>query len=261
MSTSTQARPFPYELRLEHEGCMSIRAEWAGRTLHFDPIVAPVEDAIIILTWCWPEHLEATAAAVSAGVCPTVVAPRPVLHWLGGFGALDAHEAPCEIDGLKIEGLAYRAIENHTQPDTKNRVMGMLQRPLPALRRLRKKRGLPSCEPVAVGLTFPSGRRLVHLNLSLHTETPIDWLEDAVRTFGGAEWMLVGVDHGEDDSVLARVARFGARRILFTDLLGDVRTSLGMPATVLTPLADQAISEGLDAYVFCRESGYRFEFE
>ena len=75
---SAASAPFPWRLRLEHEGQMSLRVERQGRWLRFDPSTPPDGDDIVVLTWCWPDHLEATAASVSAGKRPTVIAPGPV---------------------------------------------------------------------------------------------------------------------------------------------------------------------------------------
>ena len=37
------------------------------RTIRFDPMLKPSQDDIVILTGNWPEHLQATADAISEG--------------------------------------------------------------------------------------------------------------------------------------------------------------------------------------------------
>ena len=73
---------FPWRLRLEHEGFSSLRVERRGRRVRFDPVESPDSDDIVVLTRCWPEHLDATAKAVQAGTRPTVVAAAAVIDWL-----------------------------------------------------------------------------------------------------------------------------------------------------------------------------------
>ena len=79
LAQSPQGADFPWRLRIEHEGLVSLRMERRGRTLRFNPMNPPDPNDIVILTGTWPEHLEATAAMVGAGHCPTVIAPQAVL--------------------------------------------------------------------------------------------------------------------------------------------------------------------------------------
>jgi hypothetical protein len=250
---------FPWRLRLEHEGFASVRVERKGRTLRFDPVVPPDGDDIVVLTRAWPEHLDATAQAIAAGVRPTVVAEPEVLSWLSRKGELDGHRAPVTLDGLSIETLAYTPIPYAEGAEALRKVRSALVRPDRAVRRLARRVRQPKAEPVVVQVTLPDGGRLLHLNLALHGGMPDAWLDEAAARFGGADWIVVGIDYGHDDAVLQRIQRFGDGRIMFTDLLNDSRQAVGMPINLLTPACDRAITQGVDAHLFVGGAGMRFE--
>ena len=250
---------FPWRLRLVHEGFASLCVQRRGRRVLVDPMGAPEADDIVIITRTWPEHLDATAAAISAGVRPTVVAEPEVLSWLSRRGELEAHRAPLNVDGLSIETLAYTPIPYAAGSEAFRKVRSAMLRPDRAARRLARLARAPKAEPVIVHITLPDGGRLLHLNLSLHSGTPAAWLDDAAARFGGADWIIVGIDHEEDDAVLAKVSRFGEGRVLFTDLINDGRQKVGMPVNLLTPACDRAITQGIDAHLFVGGAGVRFE--
>ena len=255
---------FPYKLRLEHEGRVSVRLERAGRYVCFDPIGPPVGAAlegneILVLTWAWPEHLEAAAERVRAGARPTVVAEPEVLAWLAARGPIDAHRAPVTLDGVSIETRVYEPIPYATPSEAAWKVRSALLRPDRAAGRLLRKARLPRVAPTIVQLTLPSGERVLHLNLSLHSRTPEPWLADVSERFGGADYVLVGVDHGEGDAVLRHLPRFSPKRVLFTDLISEIRREVGMPTSLLTPVCDEAIAQGMQAYLFVGGAGMRFE--
>ena len=67
--------PFPYRLRISHEGRAGIRLERPGRHIRINPVQPLRPGEISVLTWQWPEHLQATAEAVRGGLKPTVIAP------------------------------------------------------------------------------------------------------------------------------------------------------------------------------------------
>jgi hypothetical protein len=110
-----------------------------------------------------------------------------------------------------------------------------------------------------VVLTFGDGKKLVHLNLSLHDKTPDAWLAENHTALSGAEWLLVGIDHGEDSAVIDRIGALNPRRVLFTDMIGETRRWLGMPTALLTPTVDRAVTLGFDAYPFVSQASFRFE--
>ncbi len=253
------SKPFPWRLRIEHEGRNSLRLERPGRTVRFDPILPPSPDDIVVLSWNWPEHLSATRDAVVAGTCPTVVAHAHITSWLAGLGAVEGRPAPFQIDGLEIVQEPYTPIDSATPSETVHKLASAMRRPDRAARRLLQKRGLPDAAPLITQITFPDGARLLHLNLSLHRDTPVEWLDDVLARYGEPEWLVVGIDHGHGDAVLEMVPKFKARFVIFTDLLVETRRSLGLPIELLTPVGDSAKSSGLDAYVFVSGAGLRFE--
>ncbi len=101
-------RPFPYRLRISHEGRAGIRLERAGRHFRLDPVSPLLPGEIAVISWQWPEHLMATAEAVRAGLRPTVIAPEPVLVWLEAQGGL-VRGGTVE-DGVSITLLPYQPI-------------------------------------------------------------------------------------------------------------------------------------------------------
>ncbi len=265
---------FPWELRLEHEGFASIRLERKGRTVRFDPVTPdepwaalgetpcalPIGDEdIVILTFAEQERLVATAHALRDGRRPLVIAPAAVLEWLGQFGDVEGNSGPLTVDGVRIETTAYTPIAYAEGKEIAYKALSAIADPRRAARRLLNRVRLPKAGPVVVSLTLPGGRRFVHLNLSLHAGNDGAWLEEAVERFGGADWLLVGVDHGYEAAFMERIARFTPKKLLFTDLVSDVRRSMGMPTGVLTPLADQLLEQGIDVLVFATRSSFRFE--
>ena len=251
--------PFPWQLRLEHEGAAAISLERQGRRIRFDPRRPVDADDIVILTGNWPEHVQATLEAVQAGLNPTVVAAPEIVKWLAEKGALQPHEGDAVIDGVQIQTEAYQPIPKHTPKEFMFKVGSALVRPDRAARRLVKRARLPDPLPRIVQLTFPDGSRFLHLHLSLHKSTPADWLERAIEKYGGADWVVIGVDHEEADAVRDRIGRFGGKHILFTDLIAEVRRHLGLPTNLLTPLVDQVLSDGVAAYVLVSQACFRFE--
>jgi hypothetical protein len=238
---------------------MSLRLDRPGRTLRFDPRAPPAADDVVALTWAWPEHVDGTAAAAAAGARPTVVAPSAVLQWIAARGDVDGGAAQLQVDGMHIEQEPYAPIPWATPSEAVFKAASALRRPDRALRRLALRRGRPSAPPVVTRVTFPDGEQLVHLNLSLHAGTEAPWADALSGRWGGARWLIVGVDHGHDDAVLRHLPAFQARHIILTDLLSETRRALGLPTRLLTPLRDRAVAQGLDAYVLVSGAALRFE--
>lgn len=252
---------FPYRLRLEHEGLMSLCLQRGGPWIRFDPRDPPADGEIVVLTWSWPEQIQATAQALAAGRRPQVVAPQAVCDWLLRQGAPPEllHAGQATLDGVRIEQEPYQPIPWATPAEGVHKLKSALLRPDRAVSRLGRKLRLPRSAPQVTRVVMPDGGTLVHLLLALHSRTPEAWLDSAVERLGGADWLLVGCDHGEDAHVRSLLPRFGARRVLVVDLLAEVRRSAGMPTALLTPLVDALRSDGLDAYVFASKVTYRFE--
>lgn len=233
-------------VHLFHEGGQSIRVEHPGGTLYFNPRY-PVEGAVHVVTWNWPEHLSGLRQAIDVGMRPAVVATPPVLEWLG------------EVEpGEGVDLLEYEPIPYVTATEAVYKVRAALRQPATAIRRLAAKARLPRTPPVAACIDLPEGR-LVFLGMALHGGTPEDWLTRAAERFCGAEWLITGVDHGQSEALMGKVARFGARRVLVADLVGGIRRSIGMPCEPVTPTVDRARRVGLDAYVLAAHSSLRFD--
>ncbi len=264
---------FPWELRIEHEGFASLRLERRGRRLRIDPIpdepwatlgetplTQPITDEdVVLLSFCEHERLVATAHALRDGRRPTVIAPPEVLDWLQQFGEVRGAETPTTLDGVSVEAIPFEPIAYAEGTEIGWKLWSALSDPRRGAARLYNRLRLPRAKPRAYALTLPSGRRFVHLNLALHNDTPQGWLEEAAARFGGADWLLCGVDYGHERGFLDRVERLAPKRLLLADLVSDVRRSMGMPTTVLTPLADELSSRGVDVYVFASRSSLRFE--
>ncbi len=250
-------RPFPYKLRISHEGHAGVRLERPGRHFRINPVQPLLADEIAVITWQWPEHLQATAEAVRAGMRPTVVAPEAVLAWLESQGQIVRGESL--LDGVSVALIPYEPIPPMTPIEALYKAKAAAGSPRRAISRLRQRRGLPQCAPQVVVFTFEDGEKLVHLNLALHSGTPDAWLSTHHEQISGAEWLLVGMDHGEEDAALSRVGALSPRRVLFTDLISETRRWLGMPTTILTPTVDLAVTQGIDAYPFVSQASFRFE--
>lgn len=259
MSLRPSGPDYPWRLRIEHEGARSLRLDRRGRRVRIDPIAPPERGEIVVLTGSWPEQVDATMAAVAAGVRPTVVASEAILAWLGEAGELDGHADGASIDGVELRLSPYTPIPYATPKEAVYKVKSALLRPGRAAARLLKRARRPSSAPQVLSLRLADGGHFVHLGCALHDGTPADWLSAAVEAYQGADWLVLGVDHGHGDAVLQAVSEFGARYVLFTDLLAEVRQSLGLPTELLTPIRDRAVVQGIDGYVVVSGAGMRWE--
>lgn len=251
---------FPWRLRLTHQGHSAVTVEWAGRTFRFDPHSAPGPDDQIILTWHECERAEGTLSAIRAGANPRVIAVPALRMWLHEAGdCLDATPGGKVDKDVLVEAMEYQPIPYATPVEFARKTKAALLNPLMAARRLKGRVGLPEANPMVVQITFPDGGRLLHLNCALHQDTPSDWLDKAVQRFKGADWVVVGVDFGEDDAVLQRIARFEAKHLLVTDLVNDTRQAIGLPTNILTPTVDALCDQGIDAVPFVQGASYRYE--
>ena len=254
---------FPWRMRLTHSGHSAVNAEWAGRTFRFDPFDAPDPDDQIVLTWHECERAEGTLSAIRGGRNPRVIAVPALRMWLHEAGDCLDQTPGGTVDKkdeqVLVEALEYQPIPYATPAEFMRKTKAALLNPLMAAKRLRGRVGLPEANPIVVQLTFPDGARLVHLNCSLHQDTPADWLDKAVERFGGADWVVVGVDYGEDEAVLQRIGRFDPKHLLVTDLVNDTRSAIGLPTNILTPTVDALCDQGLDAVPFVEGASYRYE--
>lgn len=250
---------FPWRLRISHEGLRSLKLERPGRRLRVDPI-APLEaDDILVLTGCWPEQLDAAAALVRSGARPTVVAAPEVLAYLGGLGPLQAFPGPVSVDGLAIELEPYTPIPWLSAAEAPGKLLSAAVRPDRALLRLGRRARLPRAAPRAFQLTLPDGGRLVFLGTALHSGTPVDWFDKIRARWQGPQWLVAGVDLGEEAAAAALIPQMGAEQVILTDLVSEVRRAMGLKIGLLTPLSDTLVERGLAAQVLVSGAGLRYE--
>jgi hypothetical protein len=227
--------------------------------VRFDPLVAPEQGEVCVLTWNETERVQGALEAVKAGRRPVVMAQQSILEWLDGFGAVDGRALPGAIDGLAIESVGYTPVPYATPAEGLRKVKSALINPLRAVSRIRKRAQLPSGAPSIFQVQLPTGERLLHLNCALHRWADSDWIAQQAERFASANWTIVGVDYEECDAVCELIGSFAPQTLLVTDLVNDVRAKLGLPVELLTPTVDRLRAEGFDAHVFATESSFRFE--
>ena len=250
---------YPWRLRLVHEGYSALRVEREGCWFRFDPHDAPSADQQVVLTWAELERATGTVAAIKAGTRPSVVS-LPALHtWLHSLGEIRDVSLGDKVDDVCVDAMEYQPIAYATPSEAARKVSAALQRPATAARRLLRRAQAPSTNPIVAQLTFADGSRLLHLNCSLHANTPSDWLDRAIERFAGADWVIAGVDYEEQDAFEALIPRFQPGKLLVTDLVNDTRSGLGLPVRHLTPLVDRLCEQGMAAFPFVGGACYRFE--
>lgn len=244
---------YPYRLRIVHHGTAGLRIERKGRWILVDPTDRPTTDNIVVLTGPGADRVKGAWEAAKAGVKPTVVASAPVMEWLREAGPVEGEPPPQRIDGVTVEALSYTPPRSST--------MGELLRmgPATAVRQLSSRARLATAEPQVICLQFEDGSRLLHLDLSLHRDTPPAWLEEAVTRFGGADWVMVGCTYGEAEAVVRLLPRFSPKKVLLTELVNTERKRLGLPIELVTPTRDRLVGAGLETHVFAPHASYRFE--
>ena len=250
---------FPWRLRLVHEGHSAIRVERAGSWLRFDPREPPAADQVSLLTWNQLDRSRGVVQAIRSGQTPRVMA-APELHpWLNQQGQARLEPSCGRIDDLLVESLVYTPIPITTPEETVHALKGSVRHPGTAARRLWRRARSPLARPLVIQLTFADGKRLLHLNGALHEATDAEWLRGAQESFRGADWVMVGVDYGEDEAVLRMLPGFEPGVVLVTDLVNEERQGLGLPTRLLTPTVDRLIGLGLTAYPFVSGASYRYE--
>ncbi|MCK6521360.1 hypothetical protein L6R49_07955 [Myxococcota bacterium] len=250
---------YPWRLRLHHKGYASVLVERRGRWIRFDPYEAPEGDDVSVLTWTEAERCRGVIEAIRAGGRPTVVATPPTRMWLSEKGAVDDCSPGGKVDKVKIDAIEYQPVPYATAPEAVMKAKAALLNPRLALSRLKGRAEQPKGNPLAVMLTLPDGGRLVHLNCSLHRRADPAWIDRAVALFGGADWLIVGVDYGEGEAVMEHVPRFNAKLVLIADLVNETRRDLGLPTFILTPIVDRLVEMKIAAHPFVREASFRFE--
>lgn len=256
---STIHYDYPYRLRMFHQSYCAVRVERKGRWIVIDPSERPRPEEIVVLTGSGLLRVKATLEAVRAGVNPTVVAPDPILDWLRKEGRLEGGPPPQEIEGVKIEAMAYTPIKEH-RPFGQTLLASLTSaRPKDTLRKIAERMRIPEAEPQIVQITFPDNTRMLHLDLSLHAETDPVWVERAQARFAGADWLLVGCPFGGQEAVERMIPNFKPKKCLVSDLQNQERRELGLPVELITPVRDHLQALGVEAHVFAPQAGYRFE--
>jgi hypothetical protein len=264
-ATQSFHHDYPYRLRIQHPEYAEIRVERKGRFLRVDPFDAPHDDEIVVLTSPAPHRARATVEALREGRRLTVIAAPPVLDWLARAGSVDGHAFPHTVDGVTVDGMAYTAPTQARPLAQLLRASVIGARPGASLRRLAEQARAPAVDPHIVSLAFAAddpatdGGRLLHLDLALYRDADPAWVERAAARFGGAEWLLAGFAWGEGDGVLTHVGRFGAKRVLVTELVNAERREMGLPTELVTPVRDRLAASGIEAHVFATQASYRFE--
>jgi len=247
-----------WNLRITHLGGAAIHLDRPGRSFVFDPAEPPGDD-VALVSWYDCDRSIGVERAVRDKATPEVVACESVLDWLGR-SALTAHEAPVRIDGVQIEAEPYQPIPWATPTEALRKVGAALRRPLRAGRRMARRTSLPrGGAPLVWQLTFPDGRRLVHLGCSLHSGADPSWIQMAQRRYQGADWLLCGSDYDEEAAVLEHLPGFGGKVVLLVDLVNQMREQLSLRTRLLTPLVDQLVDQKVAAYPCTAGSAYRFE--
>lgn len=113
----------------------------------------------------------------------------------------------------------------------------------------------------AVQLRFSDGRRLVHLGKALSSTVGSDWIDEAVRRFGGADWYLIGVPGVEPPSFLERLGRFGDGHWLVLDLSKSHLLKRFEREARIAPLVDRACAAGLSATSMAQRVSVRFNLK
>ncbi len=259
MTDTTQKyhHDYPYRLRLQHPDFAELRIERRGRWFRIDAAELPEESEVVVLTAPSTTRVRATLAALRAGRRLSVVAPEPLATWIAGQGAVDL-VGPV-VDGLTVRFIPYTAPRVGVPMAHMARATIAGARPLAALRRVAEQRRLPAGGPHAVEITFEDGARLLHLDLALHAATPSAWVDEVLAAHGSPEWLVVGLPWGETDAVARLAPRFGAKRVLVTELVNGERRELGLPTELVTPLRDRLHAGGVEAHVFATQTSYRFE--
>ena len=155
MTTTPSGKPFPWRLRLFHEGFAGIRAEWAGRTFRFDPYESVAEEDQVVLTWHQPEHSNVLIEALKGGSRVRVLADAALHPWLKEAGSPQLSAPGGYVDKeVLVEAMPYtpRQINENLA-----KASAALMNPTQAARHFLNRSRQPESDPQVVQLTFPDG--------------------------------------------------------------------------------------------------------
>ena len=255
-----------HSLRLEHRGYAQIDVRYLDKVLTFDPHLQPIAKSTVVLTWNWADKVVSTARATREGMLLNVHASPLLQSWVV------YHQGWKESDSKAVRILrsSYTPLDKWSYAEQIRRALSPIFNPREVARRLWYRFKIPQTSPDIVLVEFPSGASLLHLNLSVYENAPKSNWEKALELVRRKSdpnrpvtWVLVGCDYhrsGRHGKVLLeQLKKLSAEHIVFCDLLGDFRRDVGLPASILTPLVDQAITEGLNAHILAPHASYRFE--
>jgi len=249
----------PWKMRLSHHGFAHLQLDWRGQILHFDPVYPPNDDEIVVLTWNWMSRLKGVVAAIQAGRRLHVVAPPEALDWLSRYGAFEGYVLDAQLNGVSISLFPYAPLSSGEAHGDWSRLKSVVKRPQRAIGRLWERFEAPDFSPMIAHLEFPSGARLLHMNLSINELTEIVWIKKMIEKFRGCDWLISGCDYQHDGAIIRHLPDFAPKHLLLADLIGDFRKGMGLPTQILTPVVDKLSNKGLSAHVFVSQASYRFD--
>ena len=253
-----------WKLRIEHQGFCHLWLSWLQGNIHFDPIKNIEDGDLIILLTSAPERICETAKAISVGKKPFVVAAQEILDWLRSFGEFEGHADQGTYNGVTVSLTPYEEFPAWVWPESLERIRVGLRHPRRVIKKVLSKRSMPASMPRAAQLTFPSGAKLVHANLSLHRLQQESWLRAYAQQCGSFDWFIAGVDYKQISSFTQNLSFFDSPLIFVTDLLSDSRKELGLPTQWLTPVVDSLLDHFREketkqlAFVFAPHASFRF---
>ena len=263
---------YPWLLKLVHEGGSTIRVERDGCYFCFNP--TGDFQGVSVVIGHEQISLSGVRQTISYGTRPKVVCNPEIADLLQGEGAIELQDTSKTIDGMDVGIMSYTPCEPKvlrfprlTNPASatrraKHRVMRMteaLTEPSKAVKNLINRGSPQHFSPAIVELTLPSGERLLHLNLSLHSNTDPNWVKQAQERFSGADWVIFGTAWNQESGLFSHLKGFNGKRYIFADLVNDSRREKGLPVNTMTPVADKLIDQGLEIHLFPPQASLRFE--
>jgi hypothetical protein len=254
-------------VRILHDGYAALRLyDDEERFLLVDPfetrywhdVKGADAEAVVLTGGPWAERYDGVLALVKEGRRPRVVAPAPILDWLGKHGAIEGLTAPCTVAGTTIEMVPYDPFEPVT--GRRDRVRAALGRPRWALDRFVAARDLPDAPPHLLRMVVPNGHTIAHLGVALHRNTDPAVLSEVRRLSEGAV-VVAGYAHGEQDAFVEHITALAPRRLLLCDQTNDVRRAAGLPTALITPTRDVLVARNLETHPFVSGTSVRFEVD
>jgi hypothetical protein len=263
---------YPWLLKLVHEGGSTIRVERDGCFFCFNP--TNDFQGVSVVIGHEANSLTGVRQTISLGTRPKVVCNAELADVLESEGTIELQDTSKSIHGIEVGIMNYipckpKVIKFPRIPSpsaatkrAKNRVLRMteaISEPSKTVKNIINKESTKRLSPAIVELGLPSGQRLLHLNLSLHSSADTAWVKKAQERFSGADWVVFGTDWGQESGLFSHLKGFKGKRYIFADLVNDSRRERGLPINTMTPIADKLIDQGLDIHLFPPQASLRFE--